>query len=102
MKLLIVTSLKECQEDVAQIFKNANIKAFSYTGITGSKDSNGDNLSEGWFTSGDAQFDSLVQFSFTQDETAQYAMRLVKAYNDNKDSKYPIRAFILAVENSSH
>lgn len=102
MKLFIVTSLKECQEDVTQIFKKANIKAFSYTGITGSKDSNGAKLTEGWFASGDAQFDSMLQFSFTTNENANYGMELIKEYNNKKDSRYPIRAFVLAVENSSH
>lgn len=102
MKLFIVTSLKECQEDVTKIFKKANIKAFSYTGITGSKDSNGANITEGWFASGDAQFDSMLQFSFTTNENANYGMELIKEYNNKKDSRYPIRAFVLAVENSSH
>lgn len=102
MKLFIVTSLKECREDVIQLFKKANIPAFSSTNITGSKDINGNNIAEDWFASGDAQFDSMMQFSFTPDENAMLGMELVKEYNNNKDSKYPIRAFVLAVENSSH
>ena len=102
MKLFIVTSLKECQEDVTQLFKKANIRAFSSTSVTGSKDNNGNDIADDWFASGDALFDSMVQFSFTSAENAQHAMELVKEYNSRKESNYPIRAFVLAVENSSH
>lgn len=102
MKLFIVTSIKECKDDVMQLFKKANIRAFSSTGITGSKDINGNDISDDWFASGDAQFDSMLQFSFTTDVNAQQGMELVKQYNSQNDSKYPIRAFVLAVENSSH
>ncbi|MBN8832999.1 MAG: hypothetical protein ABS68_07625 [Niastella sp. SCN 39-18] len=102
MKLFIVASLRECQEDVIDIFKKANIRMYSTLGVTGSKDNNGIDISEDWFASGDAKFDSLVQFSFTSNENASQGMEIVKAYNESKDSKFPIRAFILAVENSSH
>ena len=102
MKLFIVTSIKECKEDVTQLFKKANIRAFSSTAVTGSKDVNGKDISDDWFASGDAEFDSMVQFSFTTNENAQHAMELVKEYNNQKESNYPLRAFVLAVENSSH
>ena len=76
--------------------------AFSSLDVTGSKDMNGIDISDDWFASGDADFDSMVQFSFTSAENAQHAMELVKEYNSRKESNYPIRAFVLAVENSSH
>jgi hypothetical protein len=37
MKFFIVTCLKECQEDVTKIFKEANIHAFSATDVIGFK-----------------------------------------------------------------
>jgi len=101
MKFFIVTCLKECQEDVTKIFKEANIHAFSATDVIGFKDNQPLNLMEDWFASGDEKFDSLMLFSFTAAENAEYGMELIKKYNAASETNFPVRAIIVPVENAS-
>ena len=102
MKLLIVTSLKEYQQTVADIFEEAQIKVFSVTNTIGHKDDHKMNLMDNWFASGDEHFDSIFLFSFTDDTNAAAALGLIKKYNESMESEFPIRAFILPVEQSSY
>lgn len=101
MKLFIITCLKEYQEDVIKIFKQAPITAFSITDVTGFKDNFSPDLLEDWFASGDEKFDSLFIFSFTGDENAVHGMELINKYNRETETKFPVRAFIVPVEKSN-
>jgi len=102
MKFFIVTCLKEYQDEVYRIFKQANIHVFSATDVIGFKDSQTPNLLEDWFASGDEKFDSLFIFSFALDENAGNAMELINGYNEKRKTGFPLRAFIVPVEKSSY
>ena len=102
MKLLIVTSLKEYQQTVANIFQKAQIKVFSVSETIGFKGDHTVNLLDSWFTTGEENFDSLFLFSFTSDANAANALQLIKEYNKNNESDYPVRAFIVPVEEASY
>ena len=102
MKFLIVTCLKEYQDDVCKIFKQANIHVFSATDVIGFKDNQAPNLLAEWFASGDEKFDSLFIFSFTTEENAEHGMSLIKKYNETSDTDFPVRAFIVPVEKASY
>ncbi|HEY8690363.1 MAG TPA: hypothetical protein VIM07_14090 [Chitinophagaceae bacterium] len=102
MKLFIVTCLKEYREDVYKIFKQANIHVFSATDVIGFKDNQTLNLLEDWFASGDEKFDSMMLFSFTSDENAAHGMDLIKKYNEESETVFPVRAFIVPVEKTSY
>ena len=102
MKFFIVTCIKEYQETVQQIFKEAHISAFSSTDIVGFKGSNNINIMEEWFASGDEEFDSCMLFSFTTDENANNALDLIVQYNKNNKNNFPFRAFVVPVEKASY
>ncbi|NOT93088.1 hypothetical protein [Ferruginibacter sp.] len=102
MKFFIVTCLKEYQDDVCKIFKEANIHVFSATDVIGFKDNQTPNLLADWFASGDEKFDSLFIFSFTTEENAEHGMELIKKYNQTSDTNFPVRAFIVPVEKASY
>lgn len=101
MKFFIVTCLKEYQNDVKEIFKQANIHVFSATDVIGFKDSLSPNLLEDWFASGDEKFDSVILFSFTANENAEHGIELIKKYNEESETNFPIRAIIVPIENAS-
>ncbi len=101
MKLLIVTCLKEYQDDVIKIFKKADIHAFSATQVIGYKDNNPPDLIENWFASGDELFDSLMIFSITAAENAEHGMNGIKIFNKETKTNFPVRVFIVPVERSS-
>ncbi len=101
MKLFIVTSLKDYQDAVIKIFKEAKITVFSIIDVVGFKDDHPANILEDWFASGDEKFDSRMIFSFTADENAAHGMELIEKYNQSNDTGFPIRAFIVPVEKSN-
>lgn len=100
MKLFIVTFLKEYLDDVIKIFKQAGISVFSAAEVVGFKDNQTPDMLESWFASGDEKFDSQTIFSFTLAQKAEHAMELIKKYNEVSQTKFPVRAFIVPVENS--
>ena len=102
MKLVIVTSLKDYQKEVATIFEKSGIKVFSVSETKGFKDDHSVNLLDNWFSSGKEHFDSIFFFSFTGEENADKALSLIKTYNDSNPTNFPIRAFIVPVEKSSY
>lgn len=102
MKLLIVTCLKDFQQDVSKLFGEAGIKVFSVTETVGFKDGRDPDLMASWFSSGNEAYDSLFLFSFTGQEQAEKAMALVKLFNIETNAQFPLRAFVLPVEQSSY
>jgi hypothetical protein len=100
MKFLIVTCLKEYQSAVAGIFKQAGIAVYSATDLIGFKDGVSQNMLANWFASGDEQFDSMMLFSFTSTEIANHAIELIKTHNQQLPSNFPLRAFLVPVENA--
>jgi hypothetical protein len=101
MKFFIATCIKENQEIVQKLLRDANIIVYSSTDIVGFKDNQQPNLLEEWFAAGDEQFESSMIFSFTIDSNAFKAMDLIKQYNIENQSNFPIRAFIVPVEQTS-
>ena len=100
MKLLMITCLKEYLADASKIFKQAGINVFSTVNIMGHRDGNPSDILKDWFASGDEQFDSIMIFSFTSEANVAQGMELIKKYNDKLKENFPVRAFILPVENS--
>ncbi len=98
MKLLIVTSLNECQHKVADIFKETGIEVFSVSEIAGFKDGTSENLTYSWFGSGGDAYDSIMLFSFTEKEKAELALKRIAEYNQHENTRFPVRGFILPVE----
>ncbi|MBL7738728.1 MAG: hypothetical protein JNK14_05875 [Chitinophagaceae bacterium] len=102
MKLLFVTCLEDFKADVIKIFHEAHVKVFSFMETTGVKDERDTNLLDDWFGNKNGEFRSLILFSFTSNETANEAMRLIKLYNETDGNRFPIRAFIMTVEQSNY
>ena len=100
MKLLVITSLKEYRQKAAQILEQAQIAVFSITDTIGIKDFQDANLLDSWFSKGDEQFDSIFIFSFTDDDKADRVLDLVRKYNTEHDTGFPMRAFIVPVDKS--
>ena len=101
MKLLIVTCLKEYLADIARIFRKSNIDVFSTTNITGHRDGASSNLLKDWFASGGEEVDAIMVFTFTASANAEYSMELIKDYNEKLKENFPVRAFIMQVEQSA-
>ena len=65
MKLLIITSIKECQDKVASIFKETGIEVFSVSEIAGFKEGSSVSLTHSWFGSGGDSYNFGSSLSFS-------------------------------------
>ena len=101
MKLFIVTCMKEFQEDVTKIFKQADIHVFSAMPIIGFRDNQPVDMMDSWFAAGDEHMDSLMLFSFTAEENANQGMDLIRKFNNRNETPFPLRSFIIPVEKAS-
>lgn len=100
MKLLVVTCLKEHLNEVAKIFKQADIDVFSTSEMVGHRNGPTTNMLDEWFASGGEDVDSMMIFTFTTANNAEHAMSLIKDHNETLKDNFPVRAFIMPVEKS--
>lgn len=98
MKLLVVVSIKEYQEEVAKLLESAGVSIFSVSDTTGYK-KRGYNV--GWFGSDNGKTNSIVLFSFTDAESAQKALENINRCNADCNTSFPVRGFVLNVEEFS-
>ena len=100
MKLLIVTSVAAFQKDVLKLFKKANIEAFSSSEIDGYKNGNSLVATQSWFPGEKGGNESLMLFSFTEEDKINELFKYVKEYNEKLEINNPIRAVVLPIERS--
>jgi len=102
MKMLVITSIKEDVRAVSRIMEKASIKVFSVSETVGHKTAYHEFLPDNWFGASSEGTHALFFFSFTDDEKATEAISLVKIFNTESGTKFPVRAFVLPVEQASY
>ncbi len=100
MKLLIVTIVDEFQKEVLQLFKKANIESYSGSDIEGFKNASPFMMNSSWFPSEKSGADSILFFSFTEDEKIDLFFTLVLQFNENLETSNPIHAVVVPIERS--
>ena len=98
MKLVIVTAVDEYQNDVFQLFKQAEIDNFSESDIEGFKTTKTSSTTSNWFGSKRNSADSEMFFSFAEDEKIEKLFTLIETFNQNLESNNPIRAVVVPIE----
>lgn len=99
MKLLIVTAVEEFQKDVLKLFKKAGIEAFSTSEIDGYKNTNNSVVAtQSWFPGEKGGSESLMVFSFAEEEKIDPFFELVIQYNNNLETNNPVRVVVVPIE----
>ena len=99
MKLLIITSVQEYEENIPKLFKKAGITAFSSTNIKGYKTSETENLIDNWFSSDeDYKSSSSIFFTFTSAELIDEMLEQIKEFNIKIEGQNPMHAIVLGIE----
>lgn len=102
MKMIVITSVKEDLQLVAGFLKSAAIEVFSVSDTVGHKSENAGYSLQDWYGAGAVKTDALFFFSFTDDDKAYHALHLIREYNQQSSSAFPVRAFVLPVETSTN
>ncbi len=102
MKMLVITSVKEDVRAVSRIMEKADIPVFSVSETIGHKTALHQYLPDNWFGSSSEGTHALFFFSFTDDDKAVHAIELVKTFNTESGTRFPIRAFVLPVDQASY
>jgi hypothetical protein len=98
MKLVIVTSVEEFQKDVLKLFKNANIENFSSSDIDGYKNGSSILMASSWFSGQKSGNESMLFFSFTEDENIDALFNLIEEFNTKLETNNPIKAIVVPIE----
>ena len=100
MKLLIVTVVSYYEEQVLRLFKEANIENLSGTNIKGYKNVSSVVVNSSWFPSQKGGANSIMFFSFTDDDKIDLFFSLVEKFNKNLKTNNPIHAIVAPIERS--
>ena len=102
MKLLIIVTVEDLQEDMSHILHDSGITNMNVVPVTGYR-KNARCSALGWFGRGSAcaQTHSLLMFSFTSEEIAHQTVSLIDRYNAERAQIIPPRAFVLDISEFS-
>ncbi|PTL99801.1 MAG: hypothetical protein DA407_16520 [Bacteroidetes bacterium] len=98
MKLVIVTAVEQFQKDVLKLFKKANIENFSSSDIDGYKNGPSLLMASNWFSGEKGGNESILFFSFTDDEHIDNLFNLIKEFNENLETNNPLKAVVVPIE----
>ncbi|WP_299363605.1 hypothetical protein [Winogradskyella sp.] len=98
MKLLIVTSVEHYHNEVLELFKKAKIESFSGSEIDGYKTAKSLLITNSWFSSKSGGAESILLFSFTQDDKVDILFELIREFNKHLETSNPIKAVVVPIE----
>jgi hypothetical protein len=101
MKLLLITAVKEFENEIKQLLKKASVQSFSYQDVKGFKNSTGEAVESNWFGSEMNETDSILFYAFTAKEKVDALYELVEYFNIEQESQSHIHIAVLNIEKSN-
>lgn len=99
MKLLLITAIKEFENEIKQILKHSGVKSFSLQYVKGYKN-NTDNEIDHWFGTDDVGIDSLLFTVFVDCDCVGEIYRKADEFNLKQESLSHIHVATVALEKS--
>ena len=100
--MLVITSVREDLRAVSHIMEKADIAVFSVSETVGHKTEFHEYLPHNWFGTSLEGTHAYFFFSFTDDSKATQALEMVREFNKETGSRFPVRAFVLPVDQCSY
>lgn len=101
MKLLIITAIKEFKKEILQILHASDVKTFSYSKVTGYRDSTSDSINSNWFATEMNEIESVLFYAFVSIENVDIVMEAVKKLNEKQQTLSQIHVVIVNIEKSN-
>lgn len=101
MKLLIITAANSYQYSVKNLLAENKVITYSYSAVTGYRDSTKDAVKDNWFASEMNKTESLLFFAFVQDEQSEQIFSAVEELNRTMDLHSKVHIAISSIEKSN-
>src|SRR5690606_36380675 len=98
MKLLIITAVKTFEEKVKKLLTENNVITYSYSSVTGYRDSTQEGVSRNWFATEMNKTESLLFFAYVSAETSQIVSEAIKALNTTCDIHPKVHIAVTPIE----
>ncbi len=98
IKLIALTVVKELEKDAISLLKKAGILTWSTINMEGHKQYNENHIENNWFSSSHNNVDSVLLFSFTENEKIEGLIHLLNEFNQKSDCSNPIKLAAMHVE----
>lgn len=101
MKLLVITAVNEFKKDIIQMLKKAEVLSFSFSEVTGYRDSTQDALGSNWFASEMNQNESILYYAFVKRENVDMLFEQVEMFNSNQENFSRVHVAVLNIEKAN-
>ncbi|WP_395048533.1 hypothetical protein [Flavobacterium sp.] len=101
MKLLLITAVKEFENDIKLILKKSKVKSFSYKDVKGFKDNSEDAIETNWFATNMQENESVLFYAFVEKENVDKVFDFVAEFNEKQKTASHIHLAMLNIEKSN-
>ena len=101
MKLLLITAVKEFENDIKLILKKSKVKSFSYKDVKGFKDNSEDAMEANWFASNMQENESVLFYAFVEKGNVDTVFGIVAEFNKKQKTASHIHLAMLNIEKSN-
>ncbi len=98
MKLLIITSVKTFEDKVKKLLADNGVITYSYSSVTGYRDSTQESMSRNWFATEMNKTESLLFFAFVSAETSEKIFEAIEELNKTCDIHSKVHIAITPIE----
>lgn len=98
MKLVIITAISEFKKDIIKMFKNTEIKTFTYKEVTGFKDVSEENVGTNWFGSEMNETPSIMFYAFLNENQTALLFQSVTSFNASQKVSTKIHFASLTID----
>ena len=100
MKLIVVMSMEEVADAILSILQKGSVPLLGMVETKGMKPNISLSFAARWIGKEKQTYNSLLYFSFTDEEKATKVVHLIDEYNKQEKCIFPAHAFVLPVESS--
>ena len=98
MKLVLITSIAEFEQDVKKMLKEAKVKSYSYRDVKGFRDASEENVESNWFGTEMNETDSVVFYAFLLQQNLERLFEEVNQFNKREKTMSKVHLAVFSVE----
>lgn len=98
MRFLMITAIREFENEIKQILKKALVQTFSYQKVTGCKNRENEPIEENWFAGDLHEHDSVLFYVFLKKEYLDEIFERVEDFNAKQKTSTRVHVAVLNLE----